>query len=422
MKRTSALALALALLLGSLSGCGAGQPGVQVQPLSAAPVSLTQEDYEAHASEIPQVHTALTGFGLELLQRAREWEEDSVLLSPLSVSLALAMAANGADGDTRAQFEQALGGGAGLDALNAACGALLRDYQELGGSTECSIANSVWADPEGQIFEDFIGKCQGIFDAQVFQQALSDPAIVPALNGWVSHHTEGMIPEIIQKPFQEDAAALLVNAIYLDNTWEREFSPNATSLRGFYHQEEDKEAMDFLHAGFVSFPYLNGEREQGVVLPYDDGRLAFFALMPEQGNQLAPWLETLDGDTLISLLENRTDTEFLTLALPKFEAEWSGQLQDFLAAMGLEKAFTMGEADFSLLGDDPRGYFLSQVVHAAKIEVNEKGTRAAAATIVEATSGSAAPTEGVTLIFDRPFLYGIVDLETGVPVFLGTFE
>ena len=91
--------------------------------------------------------------------------------------------------------------------------------------------------------------------------------------------------------------------------------------------------------------------------------------------------------------------------------------------MGLDLAFTFGEADFSLLGDNPNGYFLSQVIHTAKIEVNEQGTEAAAATVVEANSGSGAPPEtGVTLIFDQPFLYGIVDLQTGVPLFLGTFE
>ena len=161
-----------------------------------------------------------------------------------------------------------------------------------------------------------------------------------------------------------------------------------------------------------------------MVLPYDDGRLAFFALMPEEGAEVEVWLDSLDGDALASLLEGRRDTEFRTLALPKFEAEWSGQLQDVLSAMGLDRrAFTAGTADFSLLGDHPYGYFLSQAIHAAKIEINEEGTQAAAATVLEVGSGASAPPEtGVTLIFDRPFLYGIVDLETGVPLFLGTFE
>ena len=417
MRRTLALSLALSLSLGLLSGCGPAAPAVQAQELTAQPVSV-------QPAGSPAVDQALTSFGLSLLQSAREAESGPVLLSPLSAALALSMAANGADGDTLAQFETVLGGGVTLDELNAACAQLLSDYGDLDGSTECLIANSLWTDPEGMIREDFIGKCQGIFDAQVFSQDLSAPSVVPAVNSWVSEHTNKMIPSILSKPFNENAALLLVNALYLKNTWETEFDPNNnTYLRGFYHQGSDKESMDFLNAGFVTFPYLQSETAQGAVLPYDDGRLAFFALMPEEGAEFEVWLNSLDGDTFTQILESRTDTEFLTLALPKFEAEWDGQLQDILSALGLDLAFTFGEADFSLMGDNPNGYYLSQVIHAAKIEVNEQGTEAAAATVVEADSGSAAPPEtGVTLIFDRPFLYGIVDLQTGVPLFLGTFE
>ena len=387
MRRTLALSLALSLSLGLLSGCGPAAPAVQAQELTAQPVSV-------QPAGSPAVDQALTSFGLSLLQSAREAESGPVLLSPLSAALALSMAANGANGDTLAQFETVLGGGVTLDELNAACAQLLSDYGDLDGSTECLIANSLWTDPEGMIREDFIGKCQGIFDAQVFSQDLSAPSVVPAVNSWVSEHTNKMIPSILSKPFNENAALLLVNALYLKNTWETEFDPNNTYLRGFYHQGSDKESMDFLNAGFVTFPYLQSQTAQGAVLPYDDGRLAFFALMPEEGAEFEVWLNSLDGDALASLLESRTDTEFRTLALPKFEAEWSGRLQDVLSAVGLDLAFDdTGLADFSLLGDNPYGYFLSQVIHAAKIEINEEGTEAAAATVVEATGGSAAPQE-----------------------------
>ena len=179
MRRTLALSLVLTLSLGLLPGCG---PDIQAQELTAQPVSV-------QPAGSPAVDQALTSFGLSLLQSAREAESGPVLLSPLSAALALSMAANGADGDTLAQFETVLGGGVTLDELNAACAQLLSDYGDLGGSTECLIANSLWTDPEGMIREDFIGKCRGIFDAQVFSQELSAPSVVPAVNGWVSEHT-----------------------------------------------------------------------------------------------------------------------------------------------------------------------------------------------------------------------------------------
>ena len=419
MRRTLALSLVLTLSLGLLSGCG---PDTQAQELTARPIPLSNEQRSQYDLEAAKIQSALSGFGLSLLQEAREAEGGPVLLSPLSAALALSMAANGADGDTLAQFETVLADVGSLDALNAACSSLLAACHNLGGSTECLIANSLWTDPEGMIREDFIGKCRGIFDAQVFAQELSAPSVVPAVNGWVSEHTNEMIPDILSKPFNDNAALLLVNALYLKNTWETEFDPRLTGPMEFTHLDGATESIDFLRASCTTFPYLQTENAQGAVLPYDDGRLAFFALMPHEGTGFEAWLDTLDGEDFTQLLEGRADAEFLTLALPKFEAEWSGQLQDILSAMGLDLAFTPGDADFSLLGDNPNGYFLSQVIHAAKIEVNEKGTEAAAATVVEATSGSAPPEDGITLIFDRPFLYGIVDLQNGVPLFLGTFE
>ena len=418
MKRLLALLLCAALSLPLLPGCTTASAA---RELTAQPVTLSQEDLTRYDPEVPGVYAALSAFGLELLRDTRTAQGDSVLLSPLSVALALSMAANGAEGETRAQFERVLGGGADLEAVNAACTALFFIYREgLGGSTECSIANSVWVDPEGQIREDFIGKCAGIFDAQVFQGDLSAPGIVDDLNGWVSEHTNKMIPNIISEPFDESTAALLVNALYLKNTWAQKFDANDTYERTFTHHGGGTSSMDFLNTGYTTFPYLSGEGVQGVVLPYDDGRLGFFALLPD--GDLDSWLAGLEGDGLSQLLAGREDAQFLHLGLPKFEAEWNGELKDILAALGLADAFDPGQADFSLLGDSPEGYYLSQVIHAAKIKVNEKGTEAAAATVVGAAASGAPQEEGITLVFDRPFLYGIADLQNGVPLFLGTFE
>ena len=115
--------------------------------------------------------------------------------------------------------------------------------------------------------------------------------------------------------------------------------------------------------------------------------------MPEEGAEFEVWLNSLDGDTFTQLLESRRDTEFRTLALPKFETEWDGQFQDILSALGLDLALHLGGGGLLPPGDNPNGYYLSQVIHAAKIEVNEQGTEAAAATVVEANSGSGAPPE-----------------------------
>ena len=428
MKRTLSLLLACALGLGLLSGCAQ----------ASAAKELTAPKLSVNPSNSEEVNGALAGFGLELLKKTRDANGEtamnsdmdhvpfSTLVSPLSVALALSMTANGAAGNTLAQFQDVLGGGVDLVELNTACAQLMADYQGLGGSTKCAIANSLWVDPEGQIKDDFIGQCRGIFDAQVFSAQLSEPGIVKDLNSWVSQHTNKMIPEIINQPFPEETACLLVNALYLKNSWLSEFDPLSTHTMDFHHAGGPDSQVEYLRKFDTQLSYLQGKGAQGVVLPYDDGRLAFVAILPDlypDSPDFGQWLNNLEGNSLSQLINNREDAIFLSFAMPKFSAEWKGNLEDTLPLLGLEDAFVPGAADFSSLGDSPEGYYISQVIHATKIEVNEKGTEAAAATVVAAESGAAAPPqEGITLILDRPFLYGIVDLYTGVPLFLGTYE
>lgn len=413
MKRALSLLLVSALSLSLLAGCSAAEQ------LSAEPISLTAQELSAHGPDTQNACDALSAFGLELLRNTKQAGE-STLLSPLSVILALSMATNGAEGETMAQFQETMGG-VSLEALNAACQSLLSDYRQLGGSTRASIANSLWVDPEGQIFGEFTGRCMGIYGAEVFQGELSSSGIVNDVNRWVSKQTKGLIPELVQQPFPEDTAALLVNALYLRNTWELEFDPISTYPRKFTHSSGQVEQMDFLHHS-TDLLYLQGEGAQGVVLPYDDGRLAFAAILPDSPD-LGGWLDSLNGNALSQLVQGADEQRFLHLAFPKFEAEWSGSLQEILKDMGLEDAFTPGQADFSRMGDHPNGYYLSEVIHAAKLQVNEKGTEAAAATLVATGDGAAPPpAEGIKLLLDRPFLYGIFDRQNGIPLFLGTFE
>ena len=442
MKRTLALLLACALGFGLLAGCsGKSDPTYGPGDSSFTPPPLEYDGY-SHVlypvASSPKVEGALAAFGLELLKQARaanaekamasEWDHVpfSTFISPLSVAMVLSMAANGADGETLTQFLEVLGGGADLEELNAAWAQLLLDYRAPGGSTQFNIANSLWKDLNGGITADFIGICRGGYGAQLYSADLSDLRIVDDLNGWVSEHTNKMIPEIISEPFDKDTELLLVNALYLKNKWLREFDPRSTREMDFHHAGGPDSHPDYLQHFNTTLSYIQGEGAQGTVLPYDDGRLAFFVLLPDlypDSPDLGEWLNGLDAEELSRLINSREDTLFLRFAMPKFKAEWQGDLENILPELGLRDAFVPGTADFSKMGDNEYGYYIDKVIHAAKIEVNEKGTEAAAATVVAAPAGAAEPPqEGITLILDRPFLYGIIDLQTSVLLFLGTYE
>lgn len=447
MKRTLALLLACALGFGLLAGCSTGTEeslGPICADFPAAPPSLLwnpQSDFSQpelpYSCFLPAM--PVDSFGLELLKQARAAngaeamasERDhvpfSTLVSPLSVFLTLSLIANGADGNTQAQFLDILTGGASIDDLNVNCSNFMFEYQGLRGSSQCRLANSLWFDGSAQLRDRFISQCRGVYGAPAYSAQLSEPRTVDDINGWVSEHTNKMIPEIISEPFSPETSLVLVNAFYLKNKWLREFDPRSTREMDFHHAGGPDSHPDYLQHFATELSYLQGEGAQGVVLPYDDGRLAFFALLPDVYTDcdynFGEWLHDLDGESLSQLINSREDAMFLRFAMPKFKADRRGDLSEALSGMGLEDAFVPGTADFSKMGSNPDGYYIDQVIHAAKIEVNEKGTEAAAATVVAAPAGAAEPPqEGITLILDRPFLYGIVDLQTGVPLFLGTYE
>lgn len=432
-----------------LSGCSAGQSSAGYGTLeytagcdgfpAAEPSLLWNPKSDFTEPELPYCDSLpampVGSFGLELLKQARAAngeramasERDhvpfSTLISPLSVFLSLSLLSNGAAGDTQAQLLDVLAGGAVIDHMNINCSNYMLDYQGLRGSSQCSIANSLWINYGSGLQDRFIAQCRGVYSAQAYSAELSDPRTVDDINGWVSDKTQGLIPGLIDQPFAPETSLVLVNALYLKNQWALEFDPLDTREGEFHHAGGSASQADYLRHFETGLPYVRGEDVQGVVLPYDDGRLAFFALMPDEPSGLGDWLDTLDGEALDRLLNSREDTMFLRFAMPKFTAEWKGDLADSLTALGLEDAFDREKADFSQLGNGPEGYYIGQVVHAAKIEVNEKGTEAAAATAAAmAPTAPPPPEDGVILVLDRPFLYGIVDLYTGLPLFLGTYE
>ena len=413
MRRVIPVLLALALL----AGCAGGeaQPGAQVEPMRAEgivdlfPAQRTQEAEAAYAD-----------FALKLLRESRR-EGENTLLSPLSVTLALGMTAAGAGGETAQAFSHLFG--VDLGSLTSYCLALLEDYRDLGGSTESTLVNSLWCDPDLTLKDEFITVCQAYFDAQLYHLDLQDPAAPKAVNGWVKEATRGLIPQAVEE-FDEDAVLALVNAVYLKNKFERPFrTPTSEWTMDFTAEDGTVTQPKGMGNGTRNETYLSHEGGQGVVLPYDDGRLGLLLMLPDQGTTLTDYLSTWTGETVKNLLEGQIETK-VALTVPKFKTEWSASLNDTLANLGLADAFDPDKADFTRMGQATQGpLYIGDVIHKTAFELNEKGTEAAAVTVVTMNAEAAPmPEEPIRLRFDRPFVYGIVDLENGTPLFLGTME
>jgi len=403
--------------LSLLSGCApAGATGVDMMAgITPAPAPSDEP--------VPAAYTAaMADFGWHLL-RSSAANEGSLLVSPASVHLALSMTLNGADTETREQMLTLLGDSSfDTEQLNRAARLALARWNLPGDEDRLTIANSIWFDQTFEPDPAFLQANADHFAAAARKLDFHSDEALDAINGWVKEATRGLIPSILNR-IPQDVVMYLVNAIYFQADWTEPFAKTATRLRTFHTPDGDIET-DFMHRN-GSMQYLQRDGMTGVLLPYKGGRFAFFAILPDGQTTPRDLLASYgdaDMQAFVEALQSDATQTGVDLALPRFEVSYQDSLVDELTAMGMEKAFDPTQADFSLLQTSRvKDLYISDVIHKTFCRVDEKGTEAAAVTAVE-VSKTSMPAPGLSLVFDRPFLYGIVDLESTLPLFLGILE
>lgn len=372
-------------------------------------------------------------FGLELLKRTEPGE--NVLISPLSIITALAMVMNGADGETRSQFESVYG--MSVETLNE----FLYYYENEENadadensniSSVINSANSIWIknDPALKVDSDFLQANVNYFSASVFKSPFDDGTIAD-INKWVSDNTNGMIPGMVDD-LDGNRVMLLINALSFESDWQEKYEDTQVGKNIFINENGKSKKTDFMYSTETYYLQNKEKGLEGFMKPYADGRYAFAAILPKAGTSIENFLNNISGWDLQSMILNSGDHSTglavpavrVHAAIPKFKSEYSVGLSEVLSDMGMKNAFLPGKADFSKLGTydgKEDNLYIGEVLHKTFIEVAEQGTRAGAATSVDVDASSAIiDLEIKEIILDRPFFYMIVDMFSGTPVFMGT--
>lgn len=397
-----------ALLFGS-AGCTAAE----AEELTAGLTSRTVVGKDPDETFI----ASAAGFSLSLFREAMA-DEGNTLVSPLSVMLALAMTANGAAGETRAQMETLLGGGIPLDTLNEYLAAYVRTLPS-GDQGKLSVANSLWFIDDGdrfQVEQDFLQKNADYYRAAAFKVPFGDQT-VQDINQWVKTHTDGMVEDIL-KGISENAVMILVNALAFDAQWETAYGENDVRQGNFAAADGKTQTVEMM-ASDESL-YLNDGNAAGFLKPYRGGQYLFAALLPGEGISVDDYVAGLTGERFLKILDG-AETASVQALLPKFRSEYDIRLNDVLTSLGMPLAFDGGAADFTKLGRSTRGnIYMAEVQHKTYIAVDERGTKAGAATKVE--MWDTAMMQGYAVVLDRPFVYAIVDSATHLPILIGTVK
>jgi serpin B len=406
-------------------------PLVLLLATSASP-ALAEGDVGVAQADVPRASVspadareagaALERFGLDLY-RALSPGQTNLVFSPTSIALALAMARAGARGQTAAEMDAVMHELASDDHaawLNALDQALASRNQtstdDMGQELPVTlrIANAPFAQ-EGMPLEDaYLETLAARFGAglRLVDYVSATEEARQVINAWVDERTEQRIPELLVEGVLTPATRLtLVNAIYLKAPWQTPFFEGATEDGTFTRADGSTVEVPFMSTS-ASLPHASGDGWQAVELPYLGRSLAMTVILPDD---LAAFEQTLTPDDLATITSSLTDTQ-VALALPRFGIESKAELATILGALGMPTAFT-DAADFSGITTAER-LAISNVVHQANIDVDEKGTEAAAATAVLMVE-SAMPSDPLMLRLDRPFLFALRDVPTGAILFLG---
>ena len=408
MKRMIAMVLSFALFF-SMTACSKVSADDLMKDVPAKAVDVLP-DMDAGAA-------AATDFGVRLFQTSME-EGKNTLISPLSVLYALAMTANGADGETLAQMQQVLG----MDSDDLNCYMLA--YMDLLPEAEkykMSLANSIWFkdDPNFIVNESFLQTNADYYGSSIYKAAF-DEGTRNDINNWVKEHTDEMIPEILDE-IPNEAIMYLVNALAFEAQWDDVYDEFQVRDGIFTKEDGTKQDVEMMHAD--EYKYLSDDLATGFIKYYEGRKYAFAALLPNEGVTVQQYVDSLTGSHLQKMLADPEEIQVFT-CIPKFESEYDIEMSEVLQEMGMTDAFDWRIADFSKLGTynvDGMNICINRVLHKTFISVAEQGTKAGASTAVEMVAeGAAEIQEYREVILDRSFVYILIDCETNLPFFIGT--
>jgi len=356
-------------------------------------------------------------FGLKLFKEINKEERDkNIFISPLSVSMALGMTYNGANGSTEEAMQGTLElGGLTNQEVNESYKSLIELLIELDPKVKFQIANSIWY-RQGYTFEEaFLNQCRTYFNAEVRGLDFSNPNAPSIINEWVNYNTNGKIKEIVDAPIDRLTVMFLINAIYFKGTWKYEFDKSKTADDLFTLPDGSKKPCKMMNQKNEEFQYFENVDFQAIDLHYGVGGFRMAIFLPRPGKNINDFIEELNSGNW-DLWFNSFSKKEVTLQLPRFKLEYEIKLNDVLKALGMGIAFSVKEADFTRMYNGSPGVFIDKVKHKTYIDVNEEGTEASAVTSVEMKLKGIS---GFTMRVDRPFIFVIRENQSNTMLFIG---
>ncbi|MFA6866254.1 MAG: serpin family protein [Clostridia bacterium] len=357
---------------------------------------------------------SLLGFSGEIINRNYK-KDTNLLISPISIYLALAMLTNAANGETLTQMLTSLG--CDQEEINTYCGYLYSLYAENPDNIDVvGIANSIWYNENNLGYtpkDSFLDINSTYYGAEIYKADFTKKRTVTDINNWVDNKTNGNIDKIISS-IDPMVIMYLINTLSFENQWDTYFS--STEKGNFTNFDGKNVNAKYIKDKLLT--YYDSGKALAFSYPFKNRRFSFLGILPN--GDINTYLSEFDGEELANLLKNQKGSN-VTARVPCFSYKYDTSLNESLIGMGMSSMFN--NADFSNGWDVDVGEVkVADILHKTFIEVDKNGLKAAAATKVEmrCTSGELIGVSGnITINLDRPFMYAIMDMQYNVPLFIG---
>jgi len=353
-------------------------------------------------------------FGLKLFRKTNELETGkNIFIAPLSVSYALGMTLNGANGETYDAMLNTLElNGLSQSEINQSFKSLMQLLTSIDPKVNFQIANSIWYTNDLTVKDEFVSVNKNYFNASVRGMDFNNPLAAKTINNWVSESTNGKIKEIVDDPIKDEVVMFLINAIYFKGSWKYQFDPKYTTDDYFYLSDGSQINCKMMKVK-SKYKYLSKDECQMIELPYGDDNYCMDIFLPKKGADINEFIKNLTADKWNNWLAELSETE-VNLFLPKFTLEYKLEMKNVLSALGMTVAFTYA-ADFTRM-HEPSELYIGAVKHKTFVEVNEEGTEAAAVTSVEMGLTSVGD---VFMQINHPFVLLIREKNSNAILFIG---
>lgn len=405
-----------------LTGCGIS--GGSSTP-TATPMADAQRTEKAWgAKEVTEISAqfkeGMNQFSYKIFEQLEEGK--NIFISPYSMAIAISMLDNGAEGKSKEEIEKMLGI-KDLEDWNVC----VKYYMSLNKEEQAKLltANSLWLSDKLMLSDnaenDFFNPVKYYYGAEKEQMDLTSEDALKQINQWVSDKTNGMIDSIFSDRLEEDIKMMLLNAVYFKGEWKEKFDKENTAKEKFYGKDKTTE-VDMMCQYGKPYKYVVKNGVKAIELPYANDKIAMDILLPEKDgkeiNQIFFKLTEKEKSELFLALSQSEEEEISTIKIPKFDMEYGvEEISGALKSMGMNSAF--GNTEFSKISSK---LYVNSVLHKAKIQVDEKGTKAAAVTAIQCENACVVLDKEKNFIADRPFIFVIRDVQNDMILFMGSMQ